>query len=176
MGGADPPVPLSAKASAGTALLRELAQEREQRRAVPTAEAQSELAPPTGESSKRGPKVDKDDEGDQRSQLAAPVQASRIGSNVGKGVRETTASKDSSDKKADNACAQADQGVKGSRDGCHQNWDAGAATPLKSTSNPKSPAKRIRRLKVKVMFQITLGVRSHARNTVPIKTPPHHLD
>ena len=162
--GADPPVPLSAKACAGTALLRELAHEREQRRAVPTAKAQSELLPPAGESSKRGSKVDTNEEGDKSRQLAAAVQASRVGSSVGDGVGATTISKDSSDEKANGTCAQADKADKGTRDVCQENGDAGAATPLNSTSNPHSAPKKTRRLKVKVMFQITLGVCSHARS------------
>jgi hypothetical protein len=144
--------PSIAKASAATALLHELAQERERRKAFSTVEAQPTA--PADQSFNKGSKAEESEVVEQSSKVTAAVPALRITSSAGDSIGNTSIRKEARDEKADDASGeQADQGKEGSSKDGQQHECVGAATQFNRTSAPQSAVKKSRKLKVKVRVQ-----------------------
>ena len=154
----DSSAPSSTKASVATALLRELAQERERRKAFSTVEAQPTA--PADESLNKGSKakesevVEQGEVVEQSSKVTAAIPALRITSSAGDSIGDTSIRMEAGDEEANDASGeQADQGKEGSSKDGQQHEGVGAATQLSSTSAPQSAVKKSRKLKVKVRFR-----------------------
>ena len=149
--------PSIAKASAATALLHELAQERERRKAFSTVEAQPTA--PADQSFNKGSKaeesevVEQGEVVEQSSKVTAAIPALRITSSAGDSIGDTSIRMEAGEEANDASGEQADQGKEGSSKDGQQHEGVGAATQLNSTSAPQSAANKSRKLKVKVRFR-----------------------